>query len=371
MDQQAPTGPGAGQDPSSAQLRWVHPTSLISLSFTNYVLSLVTLGIYSFWGKTEVRKRIWSAIRLEGEPLLYTGTGKELFLGFLFVFFIVLLPIMLLTFGAAVYFGPQSVAYTLFTLGLYLLVFFLVGVAIYRATRYRLSRTRWRGIRGALVGSDVHYAFTYFWTLPLMILTLGWLAPWRTTKLQRILINDMRFGDRPFVFTATSKPLYPRFAIIWVAGMIIALVASSIIGYQIYTDVQGNLDNPSEAKINLKSGIIIYATFFLGFLLYGIASAWYYAFQFNHFARNTHFEGSTFRANLKGTGLVWLTVTNTLIAILSLGILSPVIQARTMRYIIQRMGFVGTPDFSAIAQAAEQDIQTGEGLAQAFDIDAF
>ena len=42
-----------------------------------------------------------------------------------------------------------------------------------------------------------------------------------------------------------------------------------------------------------------------------------------------------------------------------------------MRYIIQRMGFVGTPDFSAIAQAAEQDIHTGEGLAQAFDIDAF
>ena len=135
--------------------------------------------------------------------------------------------------------------------------------------------------------------------------------------------------------------------------------------------MQANVDAPADKKISLQSSLIIYGTFVLGFMLYGIASAWYYAFQFNHFARNTHFEGSTFRANLKGKGLVWLTITTTLIAILSLGILSPVIQARTMRYIIQRMGFVGTPDFSAIAQAAEQDIHTGEGLAQAFDIDAF
>lgn len=362
--------PATGAQPS-ALLRWVHPTGLISLSFANYVLSIVTLGIYSFWGKTEVRKRLWSAIRLQGEPLLYTGTGKELFLGFLFVFFLVILPIMLVSIGVALALGPNSIGATIFNLALYLVIFFLVGVAIYRATRYRLSRTRWRGIRGSLVGNPNRYAFTYFWTLPLLFLTLGWIGPWRTTKLQTILINDMRFGDRPFTFTATSKPLYSRFAFLWIAGVLITALIGGIIAYLISADLAANAEADPSQKIGVKTILIIYGVFFGGFILYGLASAWYYAFQFNHFSRNTHFEGASFRANLTGGGLIWVTITNLLITIFSLGILSPVVQARTMRYIIQNMGFVGTPPFAEIAQGAEQDITRGEGLAQAFDIDAF
>ena len=369
MDQHVTAG--AMQSQPSAHLRWVHPSGLISLSFANYMLSIVTLGIYSFWGKTEVRKRLWSAIRLDGEPLLYTGTGKELFLGFLFVFFLVLLPIMLLTFAAAYLLGPQSVGAALFNIALYILIFFLVGVAIYRATRYRLSRTRWRGIRGALVGSPTRYAFFYFWTLPLLILSLGWLSPWRTTKLQSMLINDMRFGDRPFRFSASPGPLYSRFAVIWFAGLAIAVLAGGVMAHLIGSEVATNIENDPTQKISVTTILTVYGIVLLGFLLYGIASAWYYSFKFNYFSRNTHFEGATLRADLTGPGLIWLTISNLLITIFSLGILSPVTQARTMRYVIQRMGFVGSPRFSEIAQSAEQDIRLGEGLAQAFDIDAF
>lgn len=355
----------------SAELRWVHPTGLIGLSFVNFLLTSITLGIYSFWAKTEVRKRIWSAIRLQGEPLFYTGTGKELFLGFLVVFFVVLLPLMLLNIGAAVVLGPQSVAYTLLTIALYVGLLFLVGVAVYRATRYRLSRTRWRGIRGALVGSDWKYAWTYFWTLPLLFLTLGWLGPWRTTKLQNILINDMRFGNKPFTFTATAAPLYSRFAFLWVAGGLIFTLAGLAIVHILGVELAANMQAPAEEKLSVQAMLTVYAIVLGCVFLFGLAAAWYHAFQFNHFARNTHFEGSSFRADLQGRGLIWLMVTNFLITLLSLGMLGPVVQARTMRYVIQRLSFVGTPPFNEIAQAAEQDIQRGEGLAQAFDIDAF
>ena len=64
-------------------LAWKQQSGLIGLSIVNFILRILTLGIYHFWGKTEVRRRIWSAVRLNGEPLEYTGTGKELFIGFL------------------------------------------------------------------------------------------------------------------------------------------------------------------------------------------------------------------------------------------------------------------------------------------------
>src|SRR5262245_1687148 len=84
--------PGGGQ---RITLSWKHPTGLVALSFINLLLMIVTLGIYGFWARTEVRKRTWSAVRIEGEPLHYTGTGGELFLGFLIAFFLVFVPLML------------------------------------------------------------------------------------------------------------------------------------------------------------------------------------------------------------------------------------------------------------------------------------
>ncbi len=172
----------------------------------------MTLGIYGFWARTEVRKRIWSGVRIEGEPLHYTGTGKELFLGFLIVFFLRARPLHDRDdgrgHGIRAGIGRDEHLHA----RPYVVTFLLIGVAIYRAQRYRLSRTRWRAIRGALVGSPNSYAWTYFWTGIVSVLSLGWALPWRSTKLQGIMTRDTRFGSEPFRFDASLGPLYARFA---------------------------------------------------------------------------------------------------------------------------------------------------------------
>ena len=181
-----------------------------------------------------MRRRIWSAIRLNGEPLEYTGTGKELFLGFLVVLFCVFLPIALA--GAALVYvlGPHSQLLPAFQLLAYVVLFFLVGIAIHRALRYRLARTRWRGIRGGLDGSSLRFAWTHFWTALLIPFTLGWIMPWRATKLQSLLYNDMRFGNRPFRFMARSGPLYGRFAVAWIGTILLFVAASAGVGFSMY-----------------------------------------------------------------------------------------------------------------------------------------
>src|SRR5438105_4994416 len=79
------------------RVSWVHPSGgFLGLSLLNGVLRILTLGVYHFWGKTEVRQRIWSAVRIDGEPLDYRGTGAELFRGFLIVFCLLLLPMLAL-----------------------------------------------------------------------------------------------------------------------------------------------------------------------------------------------------------------------------------------------------------------------------------
>ena len=51
----------------------------------NLLLSIITLGIFRFWGKTRIRRYLWSHTSLAGDRFEYTGTGGELFIGFIIV----------------------------------------------------------------------------------------------------------------------------------------------------------------------------------------------------------------------------------------------------------------------------------------------
>lgn len=363
------------RDPGAEQpirISWSQPKGLFGLSVVNFVLRILTLGIYNFWGKTEVRKRIWSAVRLNGEPLHYTGTGKELFLGFLIIFGVLVIPIMLGSVAVAVAFGAESTAFDLFQLAIYVGLFFLTGIAIYRAQRYRLSRTLWRGIRGGMESNSQRYAWTYFWTGALIPLTAGWIMPWRSTKLQGMLVRDMRFGDRPFAFTAPSAPLYARFAVLWVLGTAIAVVT----GFAMYSLFMADFAafDPSLGQEFRLKGPTIGAMFGVGlaaYLAYSIVGSWYRAAQINHFARHTHFDRASFDSRVTAGGLIWIGVTNLLIIVGTLGLLIPIAQARAARYLVERLELKGGVNLEEIMQTPDAGIRRGEGLAQAFDVDAF
>src|SRR5271168_1963917 len=62
------------------------------LAIQGALLEFVTFGFYRFWLATKLRRHLWSNTLIEGEPLEYTGTAKELFIGFLFALAI-LVPI--------------------------------------------------------------------------------------------------------------------------------------------------------------------------------------------------------------------------------------------------------------------------------------
>src|SRR5690606_16979791 len=63
------------------------------IALTNLLLTIVTLGIYRFWAKTRERHYLWSRTRFIDDTLEWTGTGKELFIGFLIAAVLILTPL--------------------------------------------------------------------------------------------------------------------------------------------------------------------------------------------------------------------------------------------------------------------------------------
>jgi uncharacterized membrane protein YjgN (DUF898 family) len=57
--------------------------TLFPIFIRNLLLSIVTLGVYSFWARSEFRRYLLSHLELAGERFEYHGTGRELFRGFL------------------------------------------------------------------------------------------------------------------------------------------------------------------------------------------------------------------------------------------------------------------------------------------------
>jgi uncharacterized membrane protein YjgN (DUF898 family) len=190
------------------------------------LLELATFGFYRFWLTTDIRRHLWSNTEIDGDALEYTGRGKELLLGFL-VALAVLVPLFLAYFLAGLAFERYK---AFASLPLYAFLYLFGQFAVFRARRYRLTRTIWRGIRFWMTGSGWAYALRAFlWGL-LLIPTLGFAYPWRTAALERYKLGHTFYGNLPGRFAATGWGLFRRVWWVWLLGLLpwIMLLAGSV-----------------------------------------------------------------------------------------------------------------------------------------------
>jgi uncharacterized membrane protein YjgN (DUF898 family) len=223
-----------------------------SLVIHGAVLELVTFGFYRFWLTTDIRRHLWSNTEIAGDTLEYTGRGKELLLGFL-VALAVLLPVFLLYFLVGVAFERWK-AFT--SLPLYAFLFLFGQFAVYRARRYRLTRTIWRGLRFWMTGSGWAYAWrSFLWGL-LLIPSLGFAYPWRTAALERYKLGHTFYGVLPGRFAATGGQLFKSVWLIWLLGLLPAavVIAGSLIAISGAEMVK--IHNIERGNMFLAAGVI-------------------------------------------------------------------------------------------------------------------
>ena len=174
-------------------------------------LELVTLGFYRFWLLTDIRRHLWANTLVGGDAAEYTGRGKELLIGFL-VALAILMPIYVGYFVI----GLEAEHIQTFASIPLVAFFYLFGqFAIYRARRYRLTRTVWRGVRFWMTGSGWNYALkASLWGL-LMILTLGLILPWRNAALERYKMRHSHYGDLQGSFEGRGWEFFKRGWWLW------------------------------------------------------------------------------------------------------------------------------------------------------------
>src|SRR3954469_7054606 len=98
----------------------------LPIAITNALLIVCTLGIYRFWATARQRRYLWSRTHFIDDSFEWTGTGKEMFIGFVIVM-CVLAPFFLFfqfLFPALVARGKAEAAFGIFTLFYIALIYF-------------------------------------------------------------------------------------------------------------------------------------------------------------------------------------------------------------------------------------------------------
>ncbi|BCJ91028.1 membrane protein [Terrihabitans soli] len=195
----------------------------VRLCIRGGLLELVTLGFYRFWLTTDIRRHLWAHTSVGGDPAEYTGRARELLIGFL-IAMAVLVPIyagfFVLTLEA-----ERIQAFASVPLGL--LFYVLIQYAIYRARRYRVTRTVWRGLRFSMGGSGWGYAWrAVLWTL-FAALTLGIAWPWRTAALERYMMQHTAYGSLQGEFHGKGWDLFKQ---VWYLPLVFPIALILVIG---------------------------------------------------------------------------------------------------------------------------------------------
>lgn len=303
---------------------WGEGSKLFGVFIVNMLLTLVTLGLYYPWARAATMKYLYQETEFEGSRFAFHGTGKEMFIGFIkaigifgglylifFLFMWVQKPLFTL-FGLLIFFTGMSL---------------LTPIAIHGALRYRMSRTSWRGIHFGYRGQLSELIRICVVGFLLTLVTFGIYNFWFEMKLRRYLIQNIRFGNVQFSFRGDG------------------------------TDWFG---------LNLGG-------YFLTIFTLGIYGFWWMKdrlkFQFSNI--RIHQDDSTIKIKTSFTGgnYFGLVVVNSILMVITLGLATPWIMIRNIKYIFDNIVLNGPFNADAIEQT-EEDYRdaTGDDLMDALDM---
>ena len=287
----------------------------------NFLLSIVTFGVYSAWAKVRNKKYFLGNTTIDDRPFDYHARGVQILIGRAIV-----------VAGFVIYSVSSSIS--LIANGVVIVVLAaILPWLINRGLRFNAAMTSWSNVRFRFEGSYWR-AFRVFMLYPfLAIFTLYLALPFVTRAAARYRIGRHRLGGHRFAFDSGVEPFYAAFFVtaIWAIfgfALSIGLMATSgILEYFAFGAQAGN----RVGTVMIVALIVVAAIWFVAVFPLGTI---YAAFTRNAVYAGTALEGGhRFESRISPSRLVWIAISNAVAIVLSIGMLLPWARIRVARYL--------------------------------------
>ena len=358
-----PSGPDNESDDSDLfpvhhPVFWGRGRTLFGIFIVNTFFTLLTLCLYSFWGRVRIRQFLNSQTSFARTRFSYHGTPQELLKGWSKAFVVFGLPYAFLSLAPLIWnqiptWIPNALAGTM--------ALCFIPVAVVGSHRYRLSRTSLGTIRFSFRGQVKNYTKIWVWGSVMTVLTAGIYYPFFENARRKFLVAHTYFGNRPFTYSGTGSGLLR----IYVTSLAFSMIMlCTFIGMSVGPD---GLSLLAQWPPDGWRDIFFNSLFITGLLT--LLLPWFYLqvakqrYQWNH----TDFGDAHFHFSASTWNLMELRMTNFLILILTFGLAWPWVQVRNLQFLYYHLSLQGPLDFQRIKQEALDASPTGEELAGYFD----
>jgi uncharacterized membrane protein YjgN (DUF898 family) len=383
------------------------------IAFSNILLTFATLGFYRFWATTRERRYLWSQTRFIDDRLEWTGTGLELFFGFLIALALFGLPLLILqlVLQGLIFQNMAAIAFVMIVF-IYVLFFYLAGVAVFRGLRYKLSRTYWHGIHGGTDQGGWLYGWSYIWKSVAAYICMALLFPWSMTSLWKERWESMTFGPHRFESNPEWGSLMGRYIVAYLSPFV-GIIAAAIVGGSTIgaTVASGGMDSdnpPAMFFVGIFAAVAVFyivmpllaLVFYSSYLREVISTMKLSSLEFAFTARTKEWV-KLFMGNV-GLYLAAGAVAMIPIAALGLfgqfadvepgesamasnpiafiaffvilaipfGVVGPFVRYRSWAFFLRHLEAGGEVDLRTLTQSETKELKQGEGLLDAFDMGA-
>ena len=323
----------------------------------NLLLTILTLGIYSAWAKVRRLHYFYRNTQLAGSSFDFHGSPVKILIGR------VIALIMVIAYNVSVRLHSLATIFALVALAV------VMPWLLRNSFRFRLYNTSWRGtrfhFRGTLGGAYRVFLLNGFLTL----ITLYILMPFTHQRLKAYQHDNTWFGRTRCSFHSRSGQFYLIYllllAAVVAAGIVIAV--SGVFGAFAavsQAQQQGGHINP---RALFRALLIVYGTLIV--LAVSIGPA-FHALVTNLIWNNTRIGEHRLECNIAPARLIWITLSNFVLVILTLGLFIPWAQVRLTRYQLESMRLLPASDLQEFVDAEPENTGAiGEEAATAFDFD--
>jgi uncharacterized membrane protein YjgN (DUF898 family) len=322
----------------------------------NLLLTIVTLGIYSAWAKVRRLQYFYRHTNVAGSSFDFHGSPVKILIGRAIAF------VMLIAYNYSVRLHSPVT------------LIILAGIAIVmpwllrNSFRFRLYNTSWRGtrfhFRGGVAGAYRVFLLNGF----LALITLYVMAPFMHQRLKAYQHDNTWFGRTQCSFHARVGQFYVVYLLLLAAAVAVALVFGfSGIGAVFIASSQaqkhgGHVD-PSAV---FRAVAILYGALIVIGVSIGPA---FHALITNLIWNNTRVGDHRIECNMSPFALIWITVSNFVLVVLTLGFFVPWAMVRLARYQLESVRLLPAGDLQFVAAEPETIGAVGEEAATAFDFD--
>lgn len=320
----------------------------------NLLLTIVTLGIYSAWAKVRRLRYFYDNTRLAGSSFEYHGNPVAILKGR------IVAVLLLGGYQLAFQYSPAA--------GFTMLALLMLAAPwlLWKSLQFKLHNSSYRGIRFGFRG-NAGRAYLVYLVFPLLsVATLYLLWPFAHQRMKKFQHEESRFGTTHFSFDATAGAFYVAYLIalgVMTAGLVAIGVAFG--GTMLAVFAAGGL---AEAGPQFFGAIMLFffAIYAWLFMLFPLVMTLLQNLVWSHTGLGPH----RFASRMKWTRASFITLTNVIGIVLTLGLYMPFATIRMMKYRLESISMTAAGSLDDFIAANEADTAaTGEGMADLLDFD--